>query len=291
MIKKFLKSLLFIPILLCLYGFTVPSAPYSDPPDSYTKLQCSFDEADGSTTTDDESASNYTVTNNGNVQTDSGRTKFSNTSLFDGTGDFWTLADSDDWNFGTGNFTIDTWVYYSKDPASDAYHSPICEQRAAADSFIYWGVYDGSLLSYVRSGGTTVYYFTPGTANHIVINTWYHVAIVRYGTGLNNIYIYIDGVSRSITWQTNLAENASLPDLAAVYRIGYSEVQTAYTEGSMDEFRISKGIARDWASVRRIIDITYGIDIGSPNMVGTPLWSCRIKLEKLWRNFAWKLRS
>ena len=60
----------------------------------------------------------------------------------------------------------------------------------------------------------------------------------------------------------------------------------------MDEFRISKGIARDWASVRRIIDITYGIDIGSPNMVGTPLWSCRIKLEKLWRNFSWKyLRS
>ena len=33
-----------------------------------------------------------------------------NSAAFDGTGDYLSLADSEDWNFGSGDFTIDFWI-------------------------------------------------------------------------------------------------------------------------------------------------------------------------------------
>ena len=60
----------------------------------------------------DESDSNHAVTVNGNPQINN-TAKFSQAGYFDGTGDYLEIADSDDWNFGTGNFTIDFWSYSS----------------------------------------------------------------------------------------------------------------------------------------------------------------------------------
>lgn len=84
--------------------------------DTYTKLLLHCDGTDGSTTFSDNGVTGHTVTANGNAQIDTAQSKFGNASgLFDGTGDYLTIPDHADWNFGTGNFTIDAWIRFACD--------------------------------------------------------------------------------------------------------------------------------------------------------------------------------
>ena len=77
--------------------------------DSYTKLML-HTEGSGATFTD--SATSKTVTANGNVTQTTAQYKFgSKSAVFNGSTDYLSLADSDDWNFGTGDFTIEAWIY------------------------------------------------------------------------------------------------------------------------------------------------------------------------------------
>lgn len=87
----------------------------SDANFSSTKLLLGFNGADASTTFTDESAAargNATVV--GNAQVDTGQFKFGTGSgLFDGTGDCLTFANSADWNFQNGAFTIEFFVRFN----------------------------------------------------------------------------------------------------------------------------------------------------------------------------------
>ena len=68
------------------------------------------DGADGGTTFTDSSSSAKTVTVNGNTNTSATNFKTGNAAMtFDGLGDYLTLADSSDWDFGSGDFTIEFW--------------------------------------------------------------------------------------------------------------------------------------------------------------------------------------
>ena len=104
--------------------FGTGSAMFNPSIDSNTKLLLHFNEADGSTSISDSSPSGHSVSNAGNVQTDDAQGMFStNSSLFDGTGDYWSVADSADWDFGTGDFTIDFWVRHSILPSNAQYQA------------------------------------------------------------------------------------------------------------------------------------------------------------------------
>ena len=73
--------------------------------DSYTKLMLHM-EGSGNSFTD--SAASQTVTTNGDATQTTAQYKWgSRSTVFDGSGDYLSLADSDDWNFGSGDFTID----------------------------------------------------------------------------------------------------------------------------------------------------------------------------------------
>ena len=71
-------------------------------PDIHTKLLIHSDTVDDSTTFIDSSPSGHTVTAT-NGRHDDGQKKFGATSIrLDGTGDYLTVADSTDWEFGNG---------------------------------------------------------------------------------------------------------------------------------------------------------------------------------------------
>ena len=56
----------------------------------------------------DASGTNKTVTVNGDPDLTTG--KFDGAMSFDGAGDYLNVPDSEDWNIGSGDFTIDFWV-------------------------------------------------------------------------------------------------------------------------------------------------------------------------------------
>lgn len=85
--------------------------------DLYTKLLIHGDGTGNAFT--DSSSGNKSITAHGNATQSSTQSKFGGKSMyFDGSGDYLSTSDNTDWNFGTDNFTIDCWVYFSASSTS-----------------------------------------------------------------------------------------------------------------------------------------------------------------------------
>jgi len=201
--------------------------------DSYTKLMLCFDGVDGAKTFKDETGK--VVTGLADAQIDTSQSKFGGSSLFlDGTGDYLTLADSDDWYFGTGDFTIDFWVRFNSLPANAQQHHFFGQYINGTNNF-YLGLYNSAGIYYYNfsNNGSTVAWLSSGITS---TNTWYHIAVVRR-SGTTTIYTQGSSVGNSSAYtQSNLATTMKIG--AATAAVGF------LINGWMDEFRISKGIAR-----------------------------------------------
>lgn len=199
--------------------------------DEYTVLLLHFNGEDGSTNFVDSSYGNHIVTANGNVQFDTAQSKFGSAScVFDGNGDYLTFPDSEDWNFGNRDFTIDFWVRFN---VLD--NSAFWRNWTNGSNFLsfYWA---GNW--YLQKGGGTE--FVLSWPDILSTNTWYHIALVRSG---NNYYVFRDGVS--LETRTDSTAYVNYTDVSA---IGCLTAPSQFNfNGWLDEFRISKDIAR-WTS-------------------------------------------
>ena len=201
--------------------------------DSYTKLLIHADGYDASTFFPDDSDTWKAITTNGNAQADTSQFKFGSASiLLDGNGDYLSIPDSDDWNFGSGDFTIDCWIRIN-----------------SLSNFMIWNQYNGSdgvQVYYDNTAHTLTFwsYTTSSTGQFYCswipsTSQWYHLSFVRYGS---NCIIFINGVSQSIT---QVHPFTTLPNTALAIQIGGTGNFSGYNlNGWIDEFRISKGIAR-----------------------------------------------
>jgi hypothetical protein len=206
--------------------------------DSYTKIASHFDGTDAAVAYTDPIAGAYTFV--GTAQLDTAQKKFGTASLLlDGNSDYVTLPDSDNWSFGSGNFTVDFWVRFASVDQDQVFVS-----QYADGSNAWWVKFYDVLhllqlefkIGGVVKGGYNVA-FNPS------VNTWYHIACVRNGTvGL----IFIDGVSQTITGSDAAFNTNDVGNVASVLNIGGGG-GLQYCNGWIEEVRISKGIAR-WTS-------------------------------------------
>lgn len=221
--------------------------------DSPTVLMLHMDGPDSSTTFTDSSASAKTVTPHGTVQIKTAQSKFGGASgLFSIAGDGLSLVASTDWFFDTSDFSIDGWVRFT----SIADEQFFFLQRDDSDNQISCELLPttGRISFFASSSAVTLADYT-ATGLSFSINTWYHLAIVRRGT---NISIFVNGVAATLTTNTAIASN-SLPNLSSVFTIGARQIAGSYDLpllGYLDEFRISKGIAR-WTSNFNVPLVAY----------------------------------
>jgi len=186
----------------------------------------------------------HTVTAYGNAQIDSAQSKFGGASgLFDGTGDYLSTPDSDDWAFGTGDFTIDFWVRFNVLNTVESQWYVILSQLGGVTNSQYYGVtYTGGTWTWVYrvwSGSSLIINIQKATT--LATNTWYHIALVRSS---NSWYIFHDGTQLG----TTDTDADSVPNFTTSLCLGYLDYSTGlHFNGWLDEFRVSKGIAR-WTS-------------------------------------------
>jgi len=230
-----------------LADFTPATAAFTT--DQYTALLLHCDGIDTSTDFPDSSVVRYphTMTAVGTAQVDTTYKKFGTGSLLQtATGAALTTPASDDFNINIGDWTIDFWVRFTDYTASNYF----CGQRET-DPVKAWyiskyadGGDDSNKLRYSCTGGTGVYHGTYEMAStwSPANNTWYHLAFVRSGS---TAYIFIDGVSQSV-YQERAFNSTEVTRDALMKVAGYHTLTTSLV-GGMDEFRISKGIAR-WTS-------------------------------------------
>ena len=198
-------------------NFTPPTAPLTAI--TNTQLLLNFTNAgiyDGTMKNDLETV--------GNAQISTSVVKYGSGSMyFDGSGDYLRPNSGNIFNFGTGDFTVEFWLYLN---ATTAQTFIDCRPGSAGDYILF--DYDPTLRLYV--GSTTVL-----SGKSLSTGQWYHIALARSGS---TVKYFVNGVQEaSATMTTNLL-SASNP------YIGSNYVPGAYLNGYIDDLRITKGIAR-----------------------------------------------
>jgi hypothetical protein len=211
----------------------------------------------------------------GNAAVSTTQKKFGTHSLYcDGTGDYLTFADNADWNMGSGTLTIDFWVRFT-DVTSHVAHGLISQYTLAdqANSFFFFTYSPGTgrLQLDIWSAGSRLVRVLSDASLGLVVNTWYHIALVRgWGGNANDWAICLNGIQSGST----VTDSDSWPDYDSTLFIGrsYHGVTNYDLKGYMDELRIVKGVAR-WTANFEVPPCAYpdaadewmGVVNGVPN--------------------------
>jgi hypothetical protein len=191
------------------------------------------DGTNGSTTITDSSPSPKAVTAVGNAQISTAQSKFGGSSIaFPGGVTSWLSAPNvTDLALLSDNFTIELWVYF----ATVNNEFLFWNSNAAAFGgirLIQIGTADLSLLASTNGSAHT----TNVVANSVLsLNSWKHIAASRQGSTLR---IFVDGVLAINTTIVGALNNGGINN------VGGRSVFPFSMNGYIDDFRVTKGIAR-----------------------------------------------
>jgi hypothetical protein len=187
--------------------------------------------ANGSTTFTDNSPSPKTVTSNNGAAISTVQSKFGGASgFFDGTNDYVSIPNNNQFKFSSGTFTVELWAYFS----SVAAEQTLVGTYQNSTTGLLIELYLGKICVLFSGDGPDI----TGTTT-ILTNTWYHVAV----SGTAGSYkMFINGTQEGSTYTgaTSLASTGALY-LGTLVSNG---VFYTYFNGYIDELRITTGIAR-----------------------------------------------
>lgn len=152
---------------------------------------------------------------------------------FDQTDRVWS-SNNDDFNFHTGDFTVEFWLWSRGAWSSQSNTLGVVGQKMSNDPYKGWQIYRNSaqtLKMAVRYAGNNDFYSTAD----VEANTWAHWALVRNN---GTMYWYKDGVECGSVSSTD-----DIYDTTADFLIGYSQTWGLYLNGMLSNLRICKGLA------------------------------------------------
>ena len=147
---------------------------------------------------------------------------------FDGTGDQLTTPSNNAFAFGTGNFTVEAWVYEAVRPI---FPTVIEIGAHLATTGIIFLTNNGGNLAGIYSGGFFAMTATGSLA------AWNHYAWVRSG---NFIQTFVNGIGGTATSFTNNLSNTATITVGSQAGGGGNYDLNGY----LDDLRITKGVAR-----------------------------------------------
>lgn len=175
----------------------------------------------------DGSMSSTNVETVGNAQISTSVYKYGSGSLsFDGTGDWLLVPHSPNHQLTTGAFTIEFWLYLNAIGAARGLVS-----KGTSTTGWQVGLTSANAVQFI--GGDTI-----TSSQTLVANTWYHIAVVREGTGTNQTKIYINGANDGVATVTTYFNQTD-----PMY-VGANRVAGEALNGYIDDLRITKGVAR-----------------------------------------------
>jgi hypothetical protein len=214
---------------------TLPPPP--DPFASNVSLLLHMDGSNGSTAFTDSSGSARTITVSGGAQVTTSQYKFGTGSMQgvggSGSTSYVAAADSSDFEFGTGNFTIELWMRVTTTAGIQA----LISKGHTGNSDLSWSLFRdafrGTLQFLVSTNGSG------DTRKEVTwaptVNQWHHVAICRSSGALR---FFVDGIKR----ESDIPCTENFYNGNAQVRVGWAV--NFGLDGFIDEVRITKGVAR-----------------------------------------------
>jgi len=137
---------------------------------------------------------------------------------------------STDFNFGTGDFTIEFWVYSQATNTNPTFYRRFLTTGPDSDNSVQLG-------HIVTTTGVVVYYTSTSTitGTRIITNRWAHIALVRKGTIVS---LYVDGVLDGTATDSNNKSNQTL-SIA-----NYNNTDDGRMQGYMQDLKVYKGLAK-----------------------------------------------
>jgi hypothetical protein len=148
-------------------------------------------------------------------------------TVFDGTGDAVALPSSVNFGFGSGNFTVEFWMY----PTAVASGYLFDSRTSTALQSVYCWFASGGALQYmggIVTGGVTL--------TGVTANSWYYVVCTRNGS---TAQMFVNGVSVGTAAISGSANNTN------PMNIGYRYDATVGYTGYIQDFRVTLGVVRD----------------------------------------------
>jgi hypothetical protein len=165
---------------------------------------------------------------NGNAKISTTQSKFGGSSLYlDGTNDFISAVAQPDFGFGTGNFTIECFVYKT---TNTSYRTIIDMRTASVDEAIFIGLQSDNQLYVYLNGVIRIQ-----SVLTMPSNTWTHIALTRYSS---TIKLFMNGVQVGSSY-VDTTDYTIKP-----VRIGASYDGQYGLTGYIDDVRICKGTAK-----------------------------------------------
>ena len=180
----------------------------------------------------------------GNAQISNSVSKFGGGSMaFDGTGDWLVTRYNPNLELGSGDFTVEAWVYFSTLPSNAA---AAIVSYGDSDNTPRWLLYydsrtgsaNGLRFSVINGSGSAIILVEGGGTSGWAANTWYHVAVTRSGSSWK---LFRDGTQTGST----LTDSDSIPTASNNGLVVGAEPNGGIPlTGYIDDLRITKGVAR-----------------------------------------------
>ena len=201
-------------------------------------LLLNMEGSNGSTTFTDGGSSGHSITANGNASISTSEFKFGTSSAYFDGNSYLNTA-SNDFAFGSGDFTIEWWQNISNQSMLFTVQHGVIQISASSGGLapspytngmrIAFGVVGNHSIG-VKMGNTDV----ASSTGVLTANTWEHLSVVRNS---NTVKIFLNG--SEIASGTN-SENITSQNIAIGGYISSTFLMTGYVDG----LRITKGIAR-----------------------------------------------
>ena len=178
----------------------------------------------------------YSMMNNmetvGDAKLNTAVSKFGGSSMsFDGTGDCLFQPSNINYGYGTGDFTIEFWLYLNATTLQSIVNNLTAASGASVAPHIYYANASG-IRYYVNSADRI-------TGSALSTGVWYHIAVSRSGSSTK---MFINGTQTGSTYTDTNNYGVSNPLGVGDYAVPPSGSNTL--NGYIDDLRITKGYAR-----------------------------------------------
>jgi len=206
--------------------------------DTSVVLLLNFNGANNSTTFTDASTNNFTITRFGTPVISTTQSKFGGASgFFNAQGDVITAPSNTDFDMGSGNFTMECWIYTTSSARQLLFSRGNNAGNTDSSSFSLQINLANKIQFNFIDNNVPANFTSAISSASMALNTWTHIAVVRNG---NTITIYINGTADGTLDVTGKTMNISTYSV----KIGdYTSAGDLEFTGYMDDLRITKGKA------------------------------------------------